>query len=80
MQFIQARRLENKLGMKDNLPLSIDGVKFLSGGGFLLVLSRCNGERVYLSYNDLDWFREDFNVVNSINELEMYKELKGGKG
>jgi hypothetical protein len=34
------------------------------------------GQEVYLAYNSLDWFREDFNIVNSIKELEEYKQLK----
>lgn len=75
MQYIQARRLDNKLGMKDNLPLAIDKVIFLQSGGILLDLNTCNGERIYLSYSNLDWFRDDFNVVNSINKLEKYREL-----
>lgn len=75
MQFIQARRLDNKLHVRDNRPYAIDKVQFIDGG-FALILTNDIGQRVYLAYNSLDWFREDFNIVNSIKELEEYKQLK----
>ena len=75
MQFIQARRLDNKLHVRDNRPYTIDKVQFINGG-FALTLTNDIGQEVYLTYNSLDWFREDFNIVNSIKELEEYKQLK----
>ena len=75
MQFIQARRLDNKLHVRDNRPYAIDKVQFINGG-FALTLTNDIGQEVYLAYNSLDWFREDFNIVNSIKELEEYKQLK----
>ena len=75
MQFIQARRLDNKLHVRDNRPYAIDKVQFIDGG-FALTLTNDIGQRAYLAYNSLDWFREDFNIVNSIKELEEYKQLK----
>ena len=75
MQFIQARRLDNKLHVRDNRPYTIDKVQFINGG-FALTLTNDIGQEVYLAYNSLDWFREDFNIVNSIKELEEYKQLK----
>ena len=76
MQFIQARRLDNKLHVRDNRPYAIDKVQFINGG-FALTLTNDIGQEVYLAYNSLDWFREDFNIINSIKELEEYKQLKG---
>lgn len=76
MQFIQARRLDNKLHVRDNRPYAIDKVQFINGG-FALTLTNDIGQGVYLAYNSLDWFREDFNIINSIKELEEYKQLKG---
>lgn len=75
MQFIQARRLDNKLHVGDNRPYAIDKVQFINGG-FALTLTNDIGQEVYLAYNSLDWFREDFNIINSIKELEEYKQLK----
>ena len=75
VQFIQVRRLDNKLHVRDNRPYAIDKVQFINGG-FALTLTNDIGQEVYLAYNSLDWFREDFNIVNSIKELEEYKQLK----
>ena len=75
MQFIQARRLDNKLHVRDNRPYAIDKVQFINGG-FALTLTNDIGQEIYLAYNSLDWFREDFNIINSIKELEEYKQLK----
>ena len=74
MQFIQAKRLNNKLRVKDNKPYAIDKVEFVEGG-FVLHLKDVLGQRVYLAYNDLSWFKSDFNVVNSMSELEDYKRF-----
>lgn len=62
--------------LRDNRPYAIDKVQFINGG-FALTLTNDIGQEVYLAYNSLDWFREDFNIVNSIKELEEYKQLKG---
>ena len=75
VQFIQVRRLDNKLHVRDNRPYAIDKVQFINGG-FALTLTNDIGQEIYLAYNSLDWFREDFNIVNSIKELEEYKQLK----
>ncbi len=74
MQFIQAKRIENKLGVDDNRPFAIDGVRFIDGG-FELLLSDEKGKDIRLAYNSLDWFREDFNVINSVRELEGYRRF-----
>ncbi len=74
-QFIQAKRKGNKLGVEDNRPYAIDKVRFIDGG-FLLFLVSDVGEEKYLSYSSLDWFREDFSIVNNIRDIEEYKELK----
>ena len=75
VQFIQVRRLDNKLHVRDNRPYAIDKVQFINGG-FALTLTNDIGQEIYLAYNSLDWFREDFNIINSIKELEEYKQLK----
>lgn len=75
MQYIQAKRLDNKLGMKDNRPLAVFNVKFVNGG-FRLTLIDDDGAIYALSYSNLDWFREDFDVRNCRSEIEVYKELK----
>lgn len=74
MQFIQAKRIENKLGVDDNRPFAIDGVRFIDNG-FELLLSDEKGKDIRLTYNNLDWFREDFNIVNSVRDLEGYKRF-----
>lgn len=74
MQFIQAKRIENKLGVDDNRPFAIDGVRFIDNG-FELLLSDEKGKDIRLAYNSLDWFREDFNIVNSVRDLEGYRRF-----
>lgn len=74
MQFIQAKRIENKLGVDDNRPFAIDGVRFIDNG-FELLLSDEKGKDIRLTYNSLDWFREDFNIVNSVRDLEGYRRF-----
>lgn len=76
MQFIQAKRLNNKLGVRDNRPYAIDKVEFVKGG-FALFLTSFEGDKVYLSYNDIEWFKRDFAIVDSIYGLERYRKLYG---
>ena len=73
MQFIQARRLNNKLGVKDNSFFAIDKVTFIDSG-FLLTLTNDMGQPVYLAYQDLKEFREDFNVLDNMKELVYEKK------
>lgn len=75
MQFIQAKRIDNKLGVDDNRPFAIEKVRFIDNG-FELLLSDQKGKEIRLAYNSLDWFREDFDVVNSAWELEGYRRFK----
>jgi hypothetical protein len=75
MQFIQAKRLNNKLGVRDNQPYIIKEVVFTKGGFRLLLIDIKNKETV-LGYNSLDWFRKDFDIVDSIGEIKEYRELK----
>lgn len=77
MQYIQAKKLGNKLGMIDNQPFAIDRVIFLNDG-FMLILISDIGEKICLSYDSLEWFREDFNIFNSRKALEKFKELTAG--
>ena len=74
MQFIQAKRRDNKLNVRDNRPYAIDRVEFIKDG-IGLYLTGFDGEKFYLTYSDLDWFRSDFVIVNSLKELERYKEV-----
>lgn len=81
-QFIQAKRLGNKLGVRDNRPYAIEKVRFRDSAdsaaapSFLLFLSDEKGEERLLAYNSLNWFMKDFNIVNNLNELEDYKFLE----
>lgn len=74
MQFIQAKRLNNKLCVRDNRPFAIDMVRFINEG-FLLVLSDEEGKKRELTYNSLDWFREDFDVIDGTKGLKEFERF-----
>ena len=76
MQIIQANKLNNKLGVINNLPFAIDSVSFINNG-FVLYLTDYNGEKRYVSYADMGQFRRDFTIVDSIKDIKGYKELEG---
>lgn len=70
MQFIQAKRLDNKLGVVDNTPFAIEWVRFINGGFELLLREEGSGKLMALTYDSLDWFREDFEVIENIEDLK----------
>jgi len=76
MQFIQAKKLDNKLKVRDNRPYAIEKVEFLSRGGFVMTLLDEEGYSFPLAYRSMERFREEFNVVNYMKGLEPRKELE----
>lgn len=75
MQFIQAKRVNNKLGVRDTRPYAIDKVDFIKDG-FALYLTSFDGDKIYLTYSDMEWFRRDFAIVNSLHELRKMEKIQ----
>lgn len=75
MQFIQAKVFDNKLGVRDNRPYAIDRVNFIDNGIVLFLNDMRDGGMVLVTYKDLEWFRSEFRVVDTLKDLEEYKKL-----
>ena len=71
MQFIQAKRLGNKLCVRDNRFFTIDKVEFLKNGGFVVTVIDYDG-----AYHNEEDFREEFHIANFVNQLEPPRDLK----
>lgn len=76
MQFIQAKRLGNKLCVRDNRFFTIDKVEFLRNGGFVVTVVDYDGYSYPLAYHNEEAFREEFHIANFINQLEPPRDLK----
>lgn len=76
MQFIQAKRLGNKLCVKDNRFFIIEKVDFLRNGGFMVTVIDQEGYFYPLAFKNEEDFREEFRIANFIDQLEPLHDLK----
>lgn len=67
MQFIQAKRLGNKLCVKDNRFFIIEKVDFLRNGGFMVTVIDQEGYFYPLAFATEEDFREEFRIANFID-------------
>ena len=67
MQFIQAKKLGNKLCVKDNRFFIIEKVDFLRNGGFMVTVVDQEGYFYPLAFKTEENFREEFHIANFIN-------------
>lgn len=75
MQFLQAKNINNKLGIRNNLPYAIDNIIIEEGDDILLDLTNYVGNRIYVRYKSIEELKEEFDVVDSIGEIKEYKEF-----
>lgn len=73
MQFLQAKTIDNKLGVLDNRPYAIDKVIF-TDSGFRLLLSDYDGREITVAYRTLEQLRREFDIISSITSIQEYRE------
>lgn len=74
MQFLQAKNINNKLGIRNNLPYAIDNI-IIEENNILLDLTNYVGSRIYVRYESIEDLKREFDVIDSIGEIKgEYKE------
>ena len=73
MQFLQAKNINNKLGIRNNLPYAIDNI-IIEKDDILLDLTGYAGNRIYVRYESIEDLKEEFDIIDSIGEMKEYKE------
>jgi hypothetical protein len=63
MQFLQAKKRNNKLGVEDSFPLAIDAIE-LYKNRIVIYVSKRDGSRTWVVYNSLEKLFDEFDVVN----------------
>ena len=73
MQFLQAKSINNKLGIRNNLPYAIDNI-IIEENNILLDLTNYVGSRIYVRYESIEDLKREFDVIDSISEMKEYEE------
>lgn len=63
MQFLQAKKRNNKLGVEDSFPLAIDAIE-LYKNRIVIYVSKRDGSRTWVVYNSLEKLFDEFDVIN----------------
>jgi len=71
--FLQAKSSRNKMGICDNLPLSIDQIELLKNG-IRLYLTSADGIRMLVAYDNLKDLYEEWDVIDCYKKIKSFKQ------
>lgn len=75
MQYLQAKSKDNKLEVRNNLPLAIDRIRLWNNGFIDLYVTDSFGVEKVIGYKDSKEIVDEWDIVNCYNDLKRYKEF-----